>query len=172
MCNATVAKDGGGTHRHMQSSTLTGKVLIISSERFVMRFSVNAVSFLSERAFFHDTSEAEERKRIFYRNTQMYRVVTSPVGCVARLKNVTHRAHKKIRQTTTKDTEREQIMTLCGDWLWSAPQWSMPAWKEATLMVYGGGNNCQQYENEINKSTVEQGEREMKEVVEKQKRRV
>lgn len=39
-------------------------------------------------------------------------------------------------------------------------------------MVYGGGNNCQQYENEINKSTVEQGEREMKEVVEKQKRRV
>lgn len=26
-------------------------------------------------------------------------------------------------------------------------------------MVYDGGNNCQQYENEINKSTVEQGER-------------
>lgn len=26
-------------------------------------------------------------------------------------------------------------------------------------MVYDGGNNCQQYENEINKSTAEQGER-------------
>lgn len=29
----------------------------------------------------------------------------------------------------------------------------------ATLMVDDSGNNCQQYENEINKSTAEQGER-------------
>lgn len=50
-------------------------------------------------------------------------------------------------------------MMLSGDWLLSAAQWSMLALQEATLMVYDKGNNCQQYENEINKSTAEQGER-------------
>lgn len=39
-------------------------------------------------------------------------------------------------------------------------------------MVYDGRNNCQQYENEINKSTAEQCEREMKEVAERKKKRV
>lgn len=39
----------------------------------------------------------------------------------------------------------------------------MPAWKEATLIVYDKGNNYQQYENKINKSTAEKGEEKKRE---------
>lgn len=50
-------------------------------------------------------------------------------------------------------------MALCGDWLWSAVQWSMPVWKKATLTFYYRGSSFQQYENKINKATVKRGEK-------------
>lgn len=62
-------------------------------------------------------------------------------------------------------------MMLSGDWLWSAVQWSMPAWKEATLMVYEGGNNCQQYENEINKSAAVRGREKWRKRVRESKKK-
>lgn len=62
-------------------------------------------------------------------------------------------------------------MMLSGDWLWSAVQWSMPAWKEATLMVYEGGNNCQQYENEINKSAAVWGREKWRKRVRESKKK-
>lgn len=70
---------------------------------------------------------------------------------------------------TTKEKKQEQIMTLCGDWLWLAVQWSMLSLKEATLIARDSRQNCQQYENEINKSVAG---REMKEAAGKKKRKV
>lgn len=75
---------------------------------------------------FHWGKDKKKKSQIHYQNTEMYRAVILLELWMARLKNITQRAHNT-RQTNNK---REGVRAdNSGDSLWSAAQWSMPAWR-------------------------------------------